>query len=146
MADVIPDRRVTVPNRGLHPAFVDWSRLYWALPSSMHEGFWFRASRPTGYKVMRCFPHVAYGPVQDQRRRAAHRALFAPDRASFAPCSLPSRHGLPTSELVARTQRRPALTAAVRGASETLAGRDEETAPGRTKKLTQRETHPMHPP
>jgi len=65
-ADVIPDRRVTVPTRGLDPAFVDGSRLYWALPSRVHEGFWFRASSPTGYKVMRCFPHVDHGPVQDK--------------------------------------------------------------------------------
>src|SRR6266513_2527850 len=64
-ADAIPDRRVTVPTRGLDPAFVDGSRLYWALPSRVHEGFWFRASSPTGYKVMRCFPHVDHGPVQE---------------------------------------------------------------------------------
>ena len=94
-ADVIPDRRVTVPTRGLDPAFVDGSRLlYWALPSRVHEGFWFRASRPTGYKVMRCFPHVDHGPVQDKRRRAARCAILRPDRATLAPCSLPSRHGL----------------------------------------------------
>src|SRR5947208_3865127 len=126
-ADVIPDRRVTVPTRGLDPAFVDGSRLYWALPSRVHEGFWFRASSPTGYKVMRCFPHVDHGPVQDKRRRgrAAHSATLRPDRATLAPCSLPSRHGLSIPELVVTTQRRPALTAAARGASVKLAGRDE---------------------
>src|SRR3954470_23464541 len=75
-ADVIPDRRVTVPTRGLDPAFVDGSRLYWALPSRVHEGFWLRASGPTGYKVMRCFPHVDHGPIQDQRRRTAHCATL----------------------------------------------------------------------
>src|SRR5437868_11626447 len=77
-ADVIPDRRVTVPTRGLDPAFVDGSRLYWALPSRVHEGFWFRASSPTGYKVMRCFPHVDHGPIQDKRRPAAHCATLRP--------------------------------------------------------------------
>ena len=63
---------------------------------------------------------------------------FAPDRATLASCSLPSRRGLATTQLVVTTQRRPALTAAARGASEKLAGRDEETAPGRTKKLSRR--------
>ena len=42
---------------------------------------------------------------------------FAPDRATLAPCSLPSRRGLATTQLVVTTQRRPALTAAARGAS-----------------------------
>jgi hypothetical protein len=70
---------------------------------------------------------------------------FAPDRATLAPCSLPSRRGLATTELVVTTSRRPALTAAARGAFEILAGRDEETAPGRTKKLSQ-EGHDAHGP
>src|SRR4249919_3764773 len=122
-ADVIPDRRVTVPTRGFDPAFVDGSRLYWALPSRVHEGFWLRASGPTGYKVMRCFPHVDHGPIQDKRRRLLTARPFAADRATLAPCSLPSRRGLATTQLVVTTQRRPALTAAARGASEKLAGR-----------------------
>jgi len=75
-ADVIQDRRVTEPNRGLDPAFVDGSRLYWALPSRVHEGLGVRALCQTGYKVMRCFPHVHHGPIQDQRRRAAHCAIL----------------------------------------------------------------------
>jgi hypothetical protein len=133
-ADAIPDRRVTVPAPGFDPAFVDWSRLHWAFPSPMHEGFWCRASRPTGYKVMRCFPHLAYGPVQDRQRRTAYCATLRPRPRYSCTCSLPSRRGLSTVESVVRTPRRPALTAAARGASETLAGRDEETAPGRTKK------------
>ena len=70
---------------------------------------------------------------------------FAPDRATLAPCSLPSRRGLATTELVVTTSRRPALTAAARGAFEALAGRDEETAPGRTKKLSE-EGHDAHGP
>ena len=70
---------------------------------------------------------------------------FAPDRATLAPCSLPSRRGLATTELVVTTSRRPALTAAARGAFEILAGRDEETAPGQTKKLSQ-EGHDAHGP
>jgi len=58
-ADVIQDRRVTVPTRGfINPAFVDGSRLYWALPSRVHEGLGVRACSPTGYKVMRCSPHA----------------------------------------------------------------------------------------
>src|SRR6516165_1534408 len=93
-AEVIPDRRVTVPGRGFNPALVDGSRLYRALPSPVHEGFWFRAVRRTGYKVMRCLPHAVYGPVQDKRRRAAHCAILRSDRATLAPCLLPSRRGL----------------------------------------------------
>src|SRR5271165_4421540 len=58
-AGVIQDRRVTDLAPGFtYPAFVDGSRLFWALPSPVHEGLGVRASSPTGYKVMRCFPHA----------------------------------------------------------------------------------------
>src|SRR5438093_5792604 len=72
-----------------------------------------------------------------KQRRTARCATLRPDRATLAPCSLPSRRGLSIPELVVTTQRRPALTAAARGAAVKLAGRDEETAPGRTKKLSE---------
>lgn len=118
MADVIQDRRVTEPAPGFtHPAVVDGSRLYWALPSPVHEGLGVRALRPTGYKVMRCSPHCSSRPSPGSRRPAAHCATLRPAPTTFAPCSLPSRHGLATPELVLTTKRRPALTAAARGAT-----------------------------
>jgi hypothetical protein len=117
MADVIQDRRVTEPAPGFtYPAFVDGSRLYWALPSPVHEGLGVRALRPTGYKVMRCSPHASSRPSPGSRRLAAHYATLRPDPPTFAPCSLPSRHGLSMSELAVTTERRPALTAAAHGA------------------------------
>ena len=117
MADVIQDRRVTEPAPGFtHPAFVDGSRLCWALPSPVHEGLGVRALRPTGYKVMRCSPHCSSWPNPGSRRLAAHYATLRLASATLARCSLPSRHGLATPELAVRAQRRPALTAAARGA------------------------------
>jgi len=45
-ADVTQDRRVTVPTRGTTTAFVDWSRLFWPLPSHVvHEGLGYRGFR-----------------------------------------------------------------------------------------------------
>lgn len=45
-ADVTQDRRVTVPTRGTPTAFVDWSRLFWTLPSHVvHEGLGYRGFR-----------------------------------------------------------------------------------------------------
>src|SRR4030081_2138723 len=107
MADVIQDRRVTEPAPGFtHPAFVDGSRLYWALPSPVHEGLGVRALRPTGYKVMRCSPHCSSRPSPGLRRLAAHYATLHPASATFAPCSLPSRRGLAAPELAGTAQRR----------------------------------------
>jgi len=37
-ADLTKDRRVTVLIQGLAPDFSDGSRLFWAAPSSLHEG------------------------------------------------------------------------------------------------------------
>src|SRR5215467_16109729 len=63
-ADVSQDRRVTVLNRGhKRPALTEGSRLCWALPSPVHERSGYRASRPTGYKVMRSLRIVTHGPV-----------------------------------------------------------------------------------
>src|SRR5260370_17879093 len=92
-ADVIQDRRVTVPTRGFtDPAFVDGSRLFWALPSPAHEGLGVRASSPTGYKVMRCFPHAFTAQSRiptpscsfrhPSPRALNSRALLAPATAS----------------------------------------------------------------
>src|SRR6185312_14364951 len=55
----------------------------------------------------------------------------------MTPCSPPSRRGLATAERATRAERRPTLTASARGISAP-AGRDEETACGRTKKRESR--------
>jgi hypothetical protein len=138
MADVIQDRRVTEPAPGLtHPAFVDGSRLYWALPSPVHEGLGVRAVRPTGYKVMRCSPHASSRPssrittscrsLRDPSSRPLNvRAVLAALKAwpgNAGAC----RHGRATASLDCSCARR----------TESIAGRDEETASGQTKKLAQ---------
>ena len=62
-ADVTQDRRVTEPGLGSSDsAFVDGSRLFWALPSPVHERSGSGSTRPTGYKLMRCLPHAASRP------------------------------------------------------------------------------------
>ena len=65
-ADVTLDRRVTVPTLGPHTVFVDGSRLFWALPSPVHEGLGYRVLVPDriqGDAVLSAF--VIHGPVQD---------------------------------------------------------------------------------
>src|SRR5579864_3081742 len=90
-ADVSQDRRVTVLNRGhKRPALTEGSRLCWALPSPVHERSGYRASRPTGYKVMRSFRIVAHGPVLASRP-ACHRDPARCGRAIIAPSSSRSR-------------------------------------------------------
>ena len=90
-ADVSQDRRVTVLNRGhKRPAPTEGSRLCWALPSPVHERSGYRASRPTGYKVMRSFRIVAHGPVLASRL-ACHRDPARCGRAIIAPSSSRSR-------------------------------------------------------
>src|ERR1700745_2301375 len=94
--DVSQDRRVTVLNRGHQsPALTEGSRLCWALPSPVHERSGYRASRPTGYKVMRSFRIVAHGPSpritsrlssRPRALRARHyRAEFVALKAADAP-------------------------------------------------------------
>src|SRR5215470_12098113 len=90
-ADVSQDRRVTVLNRGhKRPALTEGSRLCWALPSPVHERSGYRASRPTGYKVMRSFRIVAHSPVLASRP-ACHRDPARCGRAIIAPSSSRSR-------------------------------------------------------
>ena len=89
-ADVSQDRRVTVLNRGHQsPALTEGSRLCWALPSPVHERSGYRASRPTGYKVMRSFRIVIHGPVLASRlvclRARCGRAIIAPSSSRSRP-------------------------------------------------------------
>jgi hypothetical protein len=60
-ADVNQDRRVTGVTHGITlPVLSDGSRLCWALPSPVHEELGYGPSCPTGYKVMRWFPHLLF--------------------------------------------------------------------------------------
>ena len=90
-ADVSQDRRVTVLNRGHKPpALTEGSRHCWALPSPVHERSGYRASRQTGYKVMRSFRIVVHGPILASRL-ACHRDPARCGRAIMAPSSSRSR-------------------------------------------------------
>jgi hypothetical protein len=88
--DVSQDRRVTVLNQGSNrPAFTEGSRPYWALPSPVYERSGYRASRPTGYKVMRSSCIVILGPVASCLARQRNRTRCR--RRILAPSSLRSR-------------------------------------------------------
>jgi hypothetical protein len=82
---------VTVLNQGSNrPAFTEGSRPYWALPSPMYERSGYRASRPTGYKVMRSSCIVIIGPALASCL-ARHRNRMRCRRPILAPSSLRSR-------------------------------------------------------
>src|SRR5215469_2558092 len=78
-ADVIQDRRVTEPGLGSSDsAFVDGSRLFWALPSPVHERSGSGSPHPTGYKLMRCWPHndvTAQSRTSRQAASSTHRTV-----------------------------------------------------------------------
>jgi hypothetical protein len=89
--DVSQDRRVTVLNQGSNrPALTEGSRPYWALPSPVYERSGYRASRPTGYKVMRSSCIVIIGPALASCL-ALHRNRTRCRRFTLAPSSLRSR-------------------------------------------------------
>src|SRR5712691_4919090 len=120
-ADVTQDRRVTVPTLGAHTVLVDGSRLFWALPSHpVHEGLGYRGLPQEGILPDRIqgdadFPHASF--TAQSKITSCRRSRDRTSRpSSLAPCSRPSRRGLTRLKLVARAERRPALTAAARGA------------------------------
>ena len=121
-ADVIQDRRVTVPAHGVHTVFVDGSRLFWALPSHpVHEGLGYWVSHQkvvarTGYKVMRIFLRMRRLRPNPGLRPLVDRATAHPDLPASRRGPRPSRRGLSRTTLVARAAQRPALTAAAHGA------------------------------
>src|SRR5512147_2099656 len=89
--DVSQDRRVTVLNQGSNRhALTDGSRPYWALPSPVDERSGYRASRPTGYKVMRSSRIVILGPAFASCL-ARHRNRTRCRCPILAPSSLRSR-------------------------------------------------------
>src|SRR5271169_2843672 len=84
-------------------------------------------------------------------KQAPSRSLFqhpnrfppivaAPTTPSVTPCSPPSRRGLPSAERVEPKERRPALTAAARGVTELGQVGTKKRPPGRTKKLTSKQS------
>src|SRR5258708_5192442 len=117
-ADVNQDRRVTVVTQGLYPVLSEGSRLFWALPSPVHEGLGYRgfaADRIQGDAVT---PHALLTAQSRITSRHSSREPLRPDPQCRAPCSPPSRRGLATPQAVVPLQRRPALTAAAPGAPE----------------------------
>ena len=98
-ADVTPDRRVTVPALGLHTVFVDGSRLFWALPSPVHERLGYRVLVPDRIQGDAVLPHSSFTA---QSRITSRRSCGQSSRSSsLAPCSPPSRRGLAKTELAA---------------------------------------------
>ena len=126
-ADVTPDRRVT--ERGLgssDSAFVDGSRLFWALPSPVHERSGSGPPYPTGYKLMRS-SHTVSRPSPGNhvtsltaRTNTSRSERFAPGSPPSSPLRAASGGGL-----------RPALTAAAtrRSRSPTIGTKAPSCAP-----------------
>ena len=140
-ADVTQDRRVTEP--GLGPsdsAFVDGSRLSWALPSPVHERSGSGLPHPTGYKLMRCLPHNNVTAKSRISRQAAHRAHRNVPIRKLAPASPPSR----PLRAASGGGLRPALTVAASGAA--TIHRDESTHHERIalhRKMTKEKSHAL---
>ena len=108
--DVSQDRRVTVLNQGSNrPALTDGSRPDWALPSPVYERSGYRASRPTGYKVMRSSCIVILGPalascLASHRTRCRH-PILAPNSLRSRPLTRRHRRW-PTASLDRTSPRR----------------------------------------
>ena len=80
---------------------------------------------------------VFHGPRRLARYTAqGEEVADVPTARSVTPCSPPSRRGLETLELVAPSQRRPALTASAAGVPGALQVGTKKRSPGRTKKRT----------
>jgi hypothetical protein len=129
-ADVTRDRRVTVPILGFtNTAFVDGSRLFWALPSLVHEGLGHRAIEPDRIQGDAVLPHA--GITAQSRDHVLPLSLppIVPTR-NRAPGLPPSRRGLAKVEPAALVQRRPALTAAARGAPGRIEVGTKKRPPG----------------
>jgi transposase len=80
---------------------------------------------------------VFHGPRRLARYNAQGEEIVeVPTIASVTPCSPPSRRGLARTELVARQERRPALTSSARGVTGRRQVGTKKRPSGRTKKLT----------
>lgn len=126
-ADVSQDRRVTATHPGYSTRFVDGSRLYWALPSPVHEGFGYRASSRTGYKVMRSFRMSFTALVQDHLRRRSRPIIPTTQRRTV----LAVVKAWPGYDTICRTATAPASLddACVRRFRKIVAGTKKHTRP-----------------
>jgi hypothetical protein len=135
MADVTQDRRVTVPNRGLNPtAFVDGSRLFWALLSPVHERLGYRVLAPDRIQgdAVASALHI-HGPVQDHVSSFISRPIVPTHQRSTVLAVVKAWPG--KVEPGAPVQRRPVLTtAATRCSRRFVVGTEKRLS--RTKKLT----------
>jgi hypothetical protein len=85
---------------------------------------------------------VFHGPRRIARYSAQGAEIIAaPIARSLTPCSPPSRRGLAMTELAARAQRRPALTASARAVPEHRQVGTKKRPSDRTKKLTRNRPH-----
>ena len=93
--NVTSDRRVTVPILGLHTAFVDGSRLFWALPSPVHEGLGYRVLIPDRIQGDAVLPHSSFTALPASRFAAnrpdppASRRARSPQGVAWQSRSLP---------------------------------------------------------
>jgi transposase len=82
---------------------------------------------------------IFHGPRRLARYTAAGEEIAGvPIARRVTPCSSPSRRGLEALELVAMSQRCPALTAPARGVPGALQVGTKKRSTGRTKKLTRK--------
>ena len=77
-ADVNQDRRVTVPTLGIHTRSVDWSRLFWALLSPVHERLGYRVLAPDRIQGDAVLPHSFFTAQSRITSRHSSRDLFVP--------------------------------------------------------------------
>ena len=81
-ADVNRDRRVTVPILGFDTLFVDWSRLFWALLSLVHERLGYRVLAPDriqGDAVLSVFNFTAQSRITSRHSIARPLRPLRPD-------------------------------------------------------------------
>src|SRR5262249_2637597 len=116
-ADVNQDRRVTGVTQGIKlPVLSDGSRLFWALPSPVHEELGYGPSCPTGYKVMRCLPYRSF--TARSRITSCRLCRDHPSRPRKPRAVLAAVKAWPGNLLVCGSITATAsLTAAARGAS-----------------------------
>jgi Putative transposase DNA-binding domain len=98
-----------------HTALLDGSGLCWALLSPAHERSGYRVLALDRVQGCAAIPHYAFTAQSRLMSRHCHHDRSSRP-SSLALCSPPSRRGLARLMLVARPQRRPALTAAARSA------------------------------
>ena len=132
---------MTVPIQGFHTLFVDWSRPFWALPSPVHERSGYRVLAPDRIQGDAVLPHSFFTAQSRITSRRSSRDLFALFVPTIQPCAVlaavkawPGKDGACGSRAATAS-----LDCGCGAALRQDRGRDEETARGRTKKLTRKE-------